>query len=130
MEVFLEIAEARLVEIERRMQKQEWEQDKPNPLEYYTYAQMMHAYWKALEGIMINIDEKAKYKLAEPKEIKKSLRALNKQIQQFVPRLEPVRQLSIDLKDEELYNEVRKGMRASETAQRGSQMGLGAPVEN
>ena len=130
VEVFLEIAEARLVEIERRMKEDKWDKKDPNPLEFFTYAQMMHAYWRALEGIMINIDEKAKYKLAEPKEIKKSLKALNKKIQDFIPRLEPVRQLSIDLKDEELYGETRKGMKASDTALKGSQMGLGAPAEN
>lgn len=130
VERFLEITESRLTEIERRLRKEEWTKEEPNPLEYYTLAQMVHAYQRALEGIMVNIDDRAKHGTAKQKDIRKSLRKLNKSVIEFLPRLEPLEQLAIDTEDEELYREVRKALKSTETALKGSQMGLGAPAKN
>jgi hypothetical protein len=127
VKAFIEIAESRLVEIHRRIDKVEWDKEEENPLEFYTVAQMVHAYQRAIEGIMVNIDEKAKYKMAKKKEIRKSLELLNKKMQEFIPKLEPLEQLAIDTNDEELDYEVRKAKISSGTALKGSQMGIGAP---
>ncbi len=129
VEVFLKIAEARLDEIERRMARIEWEKEDPNPLEFYTYAQLARAYQRSLAGIMINIDEKARYKIASEKDIKKSLELLNSGIQTFIPRLEPVKKLAEDRQDEDLYLEWREAWKASRKALQGSQFGLGAPAK-
>ena len=129
VEVFLKIAEARLDEIERRMARIEWEKEDPNPLEFYTYAQLARAYQRSLAGIMINIDEKARYKIASEKDIKKSLELLNSGIQTFIPRLEPVKKLAEDRQDEDLYLEWREAWKASQKALQGSQFGLGAPAK-
>ena len=129
VKVFLEIAEARLDEIERRTAGIEWEKEDPNPLEFYIYAQLVRAYQRSLQGIMINIDEKASYKSATEKDIKKSLELLNSRIQTFVPRLEPVKKLAEDRQNEDLYLEWREAWKASQKALQGSQFGLGAPAE-
>ena len=129
VKVFLKIAEARLDEIERRMARIEWEKEDPNPLEFYTYAQLARAYQRSLAGIMINIDEKARYKIASEKDIKKSLELLNSGIQTFLPRLEPVKKLAEDRQDEDLYLEWREAWKASRKALQGSQFGLGAPAK-
>ena len=101
VEVFLGIAEARLKEIQKRMKGGEREEEEEeNPLEFHTYWDMVHAYWRAIDGIMINIDEKAIYKTASEKDIRKSLEKLNKKIQEFIPQLEPIKQLAIERKDE------------------------------
>ena len=129
VKVFLEIAEARLDEIERRTAGIEWEEEDPHPLEFYTYAQLARAYQRSLRSIMINIDEKARYKSAPEKDIRKSLELLNSGIQTFIPRLEPVKKLAEDRKDEDFYLEWREAWKFSQKALQGSQFGLGAPAE-
>ncbi len=126
---FLEIAGSRLAEISRRMNRQEWTEKDPNPLEFFTYEQMVHAYQRALNSLMINIDEKVKYKLATEKEVKKALEKLNKKIIEFTPQLEPIKQLAIKQKDQILYKEVLEAEKTSEIARKGSQLGLGAPAQ-
>ena len=128
-DTFLDIAESRLAEINRRMSNKEWTEKDPNPLEFFTYEQMIHAYERALNSLMVNIDEKAKYKLATEKDVKKALEKLNKKIMEFTPQLEPVKQLAIKNKDEILYKEILKAEETSEIARKGSQFGLGAPVQ-
>ena len=129
VDTFLDIAESRLAEISRRMNNKEWTEKEPNPLEFFTYEQMVHAYERALNSLMINIDEKAKYKLATEKDVKKALEKLNKKIMEFTPQLEPVKQLAMKNKDEILYKEVLSAEKTSEIARKGSQYGLGAPVQ-
>ena len=129
VEVFLEIAEARLKEIQKRMKGGEREEEEENPLEFHTYWDMVHAYRQAIDGIMINIDEKAIYKTASEKDIRKSLEKLNKKIQEFIPQLEPIKQLAIDRKDEALYRELEEAQEISVVAQKGSFYGLGAPAQ-
>jgi len=129
VEVFLEIAEARLEEIQKRMKGGEWEEEEENPLEFHTYWDMVHAYRRAIDGIMINIDEKAIHKTASEEDIRKSLEKLNKKIQEFIPQLEPIKQLAIDQKDEALYRELEEAQEISVVAQKGSLYGLGAPAQ-
>jgi hypothetical protein len=129
VEAFLEISEARLKEIQRRMKGEEWEEEEENPLEFHTYWDMVHAYRKAIDGIMVNIDEKAIHKTAPEKDIRNSLEKLNEKIQEFIPQLEPLKQLAIDRKDEALYLEVEEAQEISDIAQKGSLYGLGAPAQ-
>ncbi len=129
VEVFLEIAEARLEEIQKRMKGGEWEEEEENPLEFHTYWDMVHAYRRAIDGIMINIDEKAIHKTASEEDIRKSLEKLNKKIQEFIPQLEPIKQLAIDQKDQALYRELEEAQEISVVAQKGSLYGLGAPAQ-
>ncbi|MDA2938791.1 hypothetical protein MYX75_11085 [Acidobacteria bacterium AH-259-A15] len=129
VEVFLEIAQSRLEEIRRRREKKEWKKDEENPLEFYTYWDMVHAYQKAIDAIMINIDEKAIYKIASEKDIRNSLKKLYKRIQEFIPQLEPIKQLAIDLQDEALYKKLIKAQETSIIAQKGALYGLGAPEQ-
>ena len=127
VEVFLAIAESRLGELSRRMDKLEWVEEEVNPLEFHTYWDMVHAYRQAIDGIMINIDEKAIYKTASEKDIEESLKELNKGISEFIPQLEPIKQLAIELQDQALYKELLEAEETSLTAQKGSLYGLGAP---
>ena len=127
VEVFLEIARSRLGEIQRRADQVEWVEEEENPLEFHTYWDMVHAYRQAIDGIMINIDEKAIYKTASEEDIDKSLKELNKGINEFIPQLEPIKQLAIQLQDEALYKELLEAEETSITAQKGSLYGLGAP---
>ncbi len=125
VKVFLQIAEKRLDEIERRTSRVEWDKDKRNPLEFYTYGELVRAYQRSVDGIMVNIDDKVSYKTATEKDIKKSLRQLNFKIKDFIARLEPVRNLAEERSDENLYLEWRKAWKSSQTALKGSQLGSG-----
>ncbi len=127
VKVLLEIAEARLDETARRLSQRPWTGEDPNPLEYYTYAQLIRAYHRALRSCMIFVDEKVRFGVAQPKDVRNSLKKINEKMQEFVPQLEPLRKLALEREDEDLFVEVRQAMRVSEQALRGSQLGLGAP---
>ncbi len=139
VDVFLKIAESRLDEIHRRMTGSEYaspdekkkkkkskkDEEESNPLEFFTYWDMVRAYERAIDGITVNIDDK--HKFVEEGKLKKVMKKLNKQVQKYIPRLEPVKQLALDRKDEELYKAVGKAVEISEIALKGSQMFLGTP---
>jgi len=129
VEAFLVIAESRLDEIDRRKEGKPWEEEEPNPLEFYTYEDLLYAYTRAVEGIMINIDEKATSQMETEEEIRKSLKKLSKKIEEFIPRLDSLEQLVIERKDEELGEKLLAAMKSSELAKKGAQFGLGAPEE-
>lgn len=129
VEVFLEIATARVEEVQRRVQRREWTGKDPNPLEFYTNAQLMRAYQRAVEGTMINIDEKAKYRSVPKKDIEKSLKKLNTKMVDFLPLFQIFTAFSIQEQDREFYRQIQQALKSSETARKGSQMGLGAPVQ-
>jgi len=142
VDIFLKIAEDRLAEISRRMNNEEWkpsgkgkgkdkdkDKEEVNPLEFFTLEEMVHAYERALNSAMINIDEKAKYKLEKEKDVRKTLEKLNKKINEFAPRLAPIKELAIKNKDQVLYREITRAEKTTEIARKGSAYGLGAPVQ-
>lgn len=129
VEVFLEIAEKRLDEIERREAGEEWDKDEPNPLEFYTYEDMLFGYSRALRGVMVNIDERARGRGAEDKEIRKSLEKLSDKIAEFVPRLEKIKKIAIERKDERLARQWKEAAKTSEQARKGALYGLGVPSD-
>lgn len=126
VEAFLIIAENRLVEIERRLEGKEWEEEEPNPLELYTYEDLLHAYTRAIEGIMSNIDDKATSGVEPEEEIRKALKKLDKKIGKFISRLDPLKQVVIDRQDERLGEKLMAAMKASDLAQKGAEYGLKA----
>jgi hypothetical protein len=126
VEVFLEIAESRLDEIERRVGGAEWDKEEPNPLEFYTYEDMLKAYTRALEGIMVNIDEKAESRRASEEVIRESLEKLGKKMETFTPRLEGLKPLVIEQKSEPLAERLLDAMETSAIAREGAQQGLAA----
>jgi hypothetical protein len=116
-----------LDEIERRVEGREWKEDDPNPLEFFTYIDLLHAYTRAIEGVMINIDDKATSGMVEEGDIRKSLKKLSKKIEKFIPRLDALKNLVIERRDEELGEKLLAAMDSSDTARKGAQYGLGAP---
>ena len=124
VEAFLQIAENRLVEIERRLEGKAWDEEEPNPLELFTYEDLLFAYTRAIEGIMINIDEKASSGMEPEEEIRKALKKLDKAIKEFIPRLDPLKQLVIDRRDERLGEKLMEAMKASDLAKKGAELGL------
>ncbi len=130
VEVLLEIADARFDEIDRRRSGLEWEDEEPNPLEFHTYEDMLFAYTRALEAIMSNIDEKAEMRTAPEKDIRKSLKELEKKVKKFIPRLEALEDLIRSQKDEALADQYLEALETSDTAHQGALYGLGAPTED
>ena len=124
VEVFLEIADARLEEVQRRIQDEEKSEKEENPLEFYTYRDMIHAYERAIDGIMVNIDEKYRHRMAEEKDIQKALKKLNQKIVKFIPTLKVVEEFAIKRQDKALYEQVTKAKKTSESAEEGSRYGL------
>ncbi len=140
VEVFLEIAARRLEEIDLRMnpgkskevketdkkkdkkrkkEKKKEQEEVEDSLEFYTYWDMVRAYDRAIEGIMINIDEKATHKLAGPKEIRKALKKFCKQLTEFLPQLEPIQKVAHEKQDEDLLAEIKQARETSSLAEKG-----------
>ncbi len=144
--VFLEIAARRLEEIDLRMnpdksknvkeadkkkdkkrkkEKHQEQEEVEDSLEFYTYWDMLRAYDRAIEGIMINIDEKAIHKLARPREIRKAMKKLCNKLPEFIPQLEPIQKLALEKQDEDLLAEIKQAQETSSLAQKGCLVGLG-----
>ena len=119
---FLKIAEARLKEVHRRLEKEEWKEKEENPLEFHTFHDLIHAYERAIDSTMTYIDENAAYQTAEQRDIKKSLKKLNKKILEFIPQLAPLKERANQLQDEELYYAVAKAEETSTIAKEGSEL--------
>ena len=146
VEVFLEIAESRLLEFERRMtpreaepkahsqkdpaesgqdaEAQESDPAEENPLFFYDYWELARSYERAIDGIMINIDDRMENRSPPREELKESLEKLQEKVTEFIPKLAPIKQLAERRRDETLYNEVLKAEETSEIAKKGSQHGL------
>jgi hypothetical protein len=124
LKVFRDIASSRSSEIERRLEKRVPSETKANPLRFYTYAQLVRAYWRAIHSSMINIEEKASDRSTPDEDIQKALKALGSDMQTFIPILEPLRQIALDMEDENFHLEWREAWRFSQSALRGSEIGL------
>jgi len=125
-EVFLEIAQSRLDEIDRRIQGIEWEEEEPNPLEFHLYEDLLHAYARAVNGVMINIDDKAESRRASDDEIREALKMLLEKIEEFAPRLEKLEDLVRKERDPALLEKYREALKKTEQAYRGAKFGLGS----
>jgi hypothetical protein len=129
VEVFIEIAKARFAEIERRRDGLEWEEKEENPLEFHTYEDMLHAYHRAVDGIMINIDAQVEARMASEDDIRKALEKLDENIRDFIERLVGFEELVRSQRDEALFLKYRQALKTSDIARKGAQYGLGAPTE-
>ena len=129
IDVFVDIARRRLDEIERRRDNRDEEEEEPNPLEFYTYQELLHAYNRALDSAMANIDERATRRLDEEKEIRKALQNLGKHLQEMADRLNALQPFIREQRDEALAETYEEALRLTDIAQKGVQFGLGAPPE-
>lgn len=125
-EVFLEIAERRLEEVERRRAGKVWEEEEPNPLELYMYEDLLHGYVRAVDGIMVNIDTHARSGRVEEKDLMKALEKLNEKIGTFIERLQGMEDLVREQLDQRFYEEWREALKTSDIARKGAAFGLGA----
>ncbi|MEJ2077578.1 MAG: hypothetical protein P8020_00095 [Acidobacteriota bacterium] len=124
VEVFLDIAEQRLNEIDRRRNGVEWDKEEPNPLEFYMYQEMLHAYVRALEGIMANIDSKARNGSESTKDVRKALEKLETKSTEFQSRLEEIHPFIREQHDRALSNVFDKAVETTTVAGKGARYGL------
>ncbi len=133
VDVFLEIAERRLDAIEHRRQgieeEDEGEDGDEDPLMFHTYTDLLHAYIRAVDGIMTNIDERVELRTATERDIRRSLRKLADSVEEFLPRLGALEDLVREQRDEGLLRKYREALRSTEIARKGAQYGLGAVGE-
>lgn len=120
----LKIAEDRLDEIERRKKGEEWSEDEPNPLEFYTYENLMHAYNRALEAAMHNIDEHAERGLSRVYEIEDALKDLNESCGEFQLRLSELEPLIREVGSLDLAMKLSQALEYTSTALEGTETGL------
>jgi hypothetical protein len=124
IEVLLEIAQSRIDEIDRRRKKEEWTEEEPNPLEFYTYEDLIHAYSRALEAAMHSIDEHYERVLSPIEEIESALKDLEKGSRKFQKRLEEMEPLIKESGSLELAMKLRTALKFTSTALEGTETGL------
>lgn len=124
IEVLLEIAESRIDEIDRRRKEEEWAEDEPNPLEFYTYEDLIHAYSRALEAAMHSIDEHYERVLSPLDEIESALKDLEKGSRRFQKRLEEMEPLIRETGSLELAMKLSQALKFTSTALEGTEKGL------
>ena len=124
IEVILEIAESRLNEIERREGGAEWDEKDPNPLEFYTYEDLLHAYNRALEAAMHTIDDDFERGISRMDEIEDALDELNKSCREFEPRLKKMEDLIREIKSLELAMKLSQAQEFTSAALKGTETGL------
>lgn len=122
--IFLEIANSRLNEIQRRHLKIKWDGENINYLESHTYRDMLHAYLSSLKSMMINIDEKAINKSASPDELRNSLKEVSEKTEHFPSQLESIKKLAIELQDIDLHKKITQAQETTTIVQKGAQYGL------
>ena len=124
VEAIMEIAESRLDEIDRRRKGEEWEEDEPNPLEFYTYDDLLHAYNRALEAAMHSIDDDYERGFSRMDEIESALDELNDRSSDFQPRLIDLEPLIKEIRSFELAEKLSKAQEYTEMAIKGAKSGL------
>lgn len=124
IEAALKIAEDRLDEIERRKKGEEWSEDEPNPLEFYTYEDLIHAYNRALEAAMHNIDEHAERGLSRMYEIEDALKDLGESCGEFQLRLNELEPLIREVGSLDLAIKLNQALEYTSTALEGTETGL------
>ncbi len=124
IEVILEIAESRLNEIERRESGAEWDEEDPNPLEFFTYEDLLHAYNRALEAAMHSIDDDFERGISRMDEIEDSLDELNKSCREFEPRLIKMENLIREIKSLDLAKKLSQAQELTSAALKGTETGL------
>ena len=146
--MFLKIAEDRLEALEERWtqltgqepvadgkkRKKKKKKKKRNgedegPLAFHAHWELLHAYERAIDAIMINIDEKANQRRVSGKEIEKVLKRFCKNVLQFEPRLETMQELAVQLDDEDYQLTLEAAKKTTGIARKGCRLGLGGEVE-
>lgn len=133
--VFLDIAEDRLDKLEERWARmknsgapvkelQETTDEKKEVLEFHAYWEFLHSYERAIDGSMINIDEKAEKQLLPEKEILKILKDFCKKVRRFSPRLDAIGKIITEPGDEDFQLALKAAKKTTEIAQKGCQLGL------
>ena len=148
--VFLEIAEARLEALEerwtqmtgqepatvgkkrkkkKRKKKKGGNGEDEGPLAFHAHWELLHAYERALDGVMVNIDEKANQRRLSGKEIGKVLKRFCENVLQFEPRLETMQKLAVHLDDDDYWLTLEEARKTTEIARKGCRLGLGGDLE-
>ena len=124
IETLVEIASSRLDEIERRWKEEEWLGEEPNPLEFYTYQDLLHAFNRALEASMHTIDEHYERRLSRLSEIEDALEELNESCQVFEPRLESLETLIKEEESLDLAMKLKQAQEFNTKALEGTEAGM------
>ena len=124
LKAIFKIAESRLDEIDRRRKGEDWGEEEPNPLEFYTYEDLIHAYNRALEAAMNTIDEHYERGLSSMDDIESALKALNKKCNEFQVRLKELEPLIQEVGSLDLAVQLSKALEYTSTALSGTESGL------
>ena len=148
--VFLKIAEDRLEALEERWtrltgqeppvtgKKRKKKKNKKKkgrngedegPLTFHAHWELLHAYERAIDGVMINIDEKANQRRLSEEEILKVLKRFCENVLKFEPRLETMEKLAVQLDDDDYWLTLEEAKKTTEIARKGCRLGLGGDLE-
>ena len=146
--VFLKIAEDRLEALDERWtrltgkeppvtgkkrkkkrKKKSRKEEDEGPLAFHAHWELLHAYERAIDGIMINIDEKANQRRLSGEEIHKVLKRFCENVLQFEPRMETMEKLAVQLDDDDYWLTLEEAKKTTGIARKGCRLGLGGDLE-
>ena len=99
------------------------------PLTFHAHWELLHAYQRAIDGVMINIDEKANQRRLSEEEILKVLKRFCENVLEFDPRLETMEKLAVKLDDDDFWLTLEEAKKTTEIAGKGCRLGLGGDLE-
>ena len=147
--VFLEIAEDRLEALEERWTRLTGQEpagagkkrkkkkkkkkgrngEDEGPLTFHAHWELLHAYERAVDGVMINIDEKANQRQLPGKEIHKVLKRFCENVLKFEPRLETMEKLAVQIDDDDYWLTLEEAKKTTGIARKGCRLGMGGDLE-
>lgn len=150
VDVFLDIAESRIVELTRRLKDEEYvpeasdkedakrieknrkQEEKrrkaeaeggekaENPLLFFTPPQLVQAYERAMDGITINVDDAYKRQAASEDAIRAVMKKLDKKAPDYLKQIQEFKKVAVETRDEPLYRELLEAEKITEVAIEGS----------
>lgn len=145
--VFLKIAEDRLEALEERWtrltgqepvvagkkrkkkKRKSRDGEDEGPLAFHAHWELLHAYERAIDGVMVNIDEKVNRRSLSGKEILKVMKRFCENVLPFEPRLETMQKLAVQLDDDDFWLTLEAAKKTTEIARKGCRLGLGGDLE-
>ena len=145
--VFLKIAEDRLEALEERWTRLAGQEpagaakkrkkkkkkgrngEDEGPLTFHAHWELLHAYERAIDGVMVNIDEKANQRQLSGKEIRKVLKRFCENVLKFEPRLETMEKLAVKVDDDDYWLTLEEAKKTTEIARKGCRLGMGGDLE-
>ncbi len=122
IKIYMDAAMLRLKTAEERLGGKEAEPG--DPMEFYSVAEMVDAYYRIIRSVMLNIDDAFQKSTTDKAKLGKALKNLKDTTEWAAKMLPSLKKTAEDKRDEELWNAVNKAIDITSGAHEGAELGL------